>query len=82
MSARDLFVAGVVAYAAEGDKRKPWQTSASVKFINSDARMMTPPLALTDRSGPFLPHVPCSDPPRRRCGSGVAHLVRCCRRSG
>lgn len=40
VSARDLFIAGVVAYAAEGEKRKPWQTSAPVKFINSDPRMI------------------------------------------
>ena len=41
VSARDLFIAGVVAYAAEGEKRKPWQSSVSVKFINSDPRMIT-----------------------------------------
>jgi hypothetical protein len=37
---RDLFIAGVVAYAAEGSKKKPWQSSMSVKFINSDPRMV------------------------------------------
>lgn len=40
VSARDLFIAGVVAYAAEGEKRKPWQSSVPVKFINSDPRMI------------------------------------------
>jgi transposase len=37
---RDLFIAGVVAYAAEGAKKKPWQTSRSVMFTNSDPRMI------------------------------------------
>jgi hypothetical protein len=37
---RDLFVAGVVAYAAEGCKQKPWQTGTVSKFINSDPRMI------------------------------------------
>lgn len=40
LSERDLFIAGVVAYAAEGTKRKPWQTSMTVKFTNSDPRMI------------------------------------------
>lgn len=40
LSERDLFIAGVVAYAAEGTKRKPWQTSMLVKFTNSDPRMI------------------------------------------
>lgn len=37
---RDLFIAGVVAYAAEGSKQKPWQTGARTTFINSDPRMI------------------------------------------
>jgi hypothetical protein len=40
VSARDLFIAGVVAYAAEGEKRRPWQSSVPVKLINSDPRMI------------------------------------------
>jgi hypothetical protein len=40
LSERDLFLAGVVAYAAEGTKKKPWQTSMAVKFTNSDPRMI------------------------------------------
>jgi hypothetical protein len=40
MTERDLFVAGVVAYAAEGTKKKPWQSSTPVKFTNSDPRMI------------------------------------------
>jgi chorismate mutase len=35
-----LFAAGVVAYWAEGEKSKPWQPSAMVTFINSDAGMI------------------------------------------
>jgi hypothetical protein len=37
---RDLFIAGVVAYAAEGTKKKSWQRSRSVMFTNSDPRMI------------------------------------------
>lgn len=35
-----LFIAGVVAYWAEGAKAKPWQRSAPVSFINSDDHMI------------------------------------------
>jgi hypothetical protein len=37
---RDLFIAGVVAYAAEGAKQKAWHPSTSMKFANSDPRMI------------------------------------------
>jgi hypothetical protein len=37
---RDLFIAGVVAYAAEGAKKKPWQSSVVTQFTNSDPRMI------------------------------------------
>lgn len=40
LSGRDLFIAGVVAYAAEGSKQKPWQTSRTVSLTNSDPRMI------------------------------------------
>jgi hypothetical protein len=40
LTERDLFIAGVVAYAAEGTKRKPWQSSMTAKFTNSDPRMI------------------------------------------
>lgn len=36
----ELFVAGVVAYWAEGAKNKPWRTGQSVKFMNSDPRLI------------------------------------------
>jgi hypothetical protein len=36
----ELFVAGVVAYWAEGTKGKPWSRSPSVLFVNSDAGMI------------------------------------------
>jgi hypothetical protein len=36
LTARELFIAGVILYWAEGAKRKPWSTNISVKFINSD----------------------------------------------
>lgn len=36
----ELFLAGVVAYWAEGTKAKPWNLSSSVQFMNSDFRMI------------------------------------------
>lgn len=36
----ELFVAGVVAYWAEGSKNKPWRNSEAVSFMNSDAAMI------------------------------------------
>jgi transposase len=36
----ELFVAGVVAYWAEGAKSKPWMASTSVAFMNSDPGMV------------------------------------------
>jgi transposase len=36
----ELFVAGVVAYWAEGAKSKPWSASPSVMFMNSDPGMI------------------------------------------
>jgi transposase len=36
----ELFVAGVVAYWAEGAKGKPWSASPSVTFMNSDPGMI------------------------------------------
>ena len=40
LSHRELFVAGVVAYWAEGAKTKPWGRRAGVNFINSDPDMI------------------------------------------
>jgi hypothetical protein len=37
VSQRDLFVAGVALYAAEGSKQKPWHTGSPTVLINSDA---------------------------------------------
>jgi transcriptional regulator with XRE-family HTH domain len=36
----ELFVAGVVAYWAEGSKAKPWRQGEQVQFINSDPDMI------------------------------------------
>jgi hypothetical protein len=36
LSESELFVAGVVAYWAEGCKNKPWRTGQGVTFMNSD----------------------------------------------
>jgi DNA-binding transcriptional MerR regulator len=36
LSARELFIAGVILYWSEGAKQKPWRAASSVKFINSD----------------------------------------------
>ena len=40
LSEQELFVAGVVAYWAEGAKNKPWRTGQSVEFLNSDAGLV------------------------------------------
>jgi transposase len=40
LSHRELFVAGVVAYWAEGAKTKPWGKREGVDFINSDPDMV------------------------------------------
>jgi transcriptional regulator with XRE-family HTH domain len=40
MSESELFVAGVVAYWAEGSKNKPWRNGQSVKFMNSDPELI------------------------------------------
>jgi transcriptional regulator with XRE-family HTH domain len=37
---RDILIAGVVAYWAEGSKAKPWAPSRRVTFINSDPTMI------------------------------------------
>ncbi len=36
----ELFVAGVVAYWAEGTKNKPWRSGTAVKFMNSDPTLI------------------------------------------
>jgi transposase len=36
----ELFVAGLVAYWAEGAKNKPWRTGTRVSFLNSDPAMI------------------------------------------
>ena len=40
VSQSELFVAGVVAYWAEGTKNKPWRHGSAVKFINSDPNLI------------------------------------------
>lgn len=40
LSESELFVAGVVAYWAEGAKNKPWREGQSVKFMNSDPKLI------------------------------------------
>jgi len=40
LSESELFVAGVVAYWAEGTKNKPWRRSEAVKFMNSDPALI------------------------------------------
>ncbi|HEX6263298.1 MAG TPA: helix-turn-helix domain-containing protein, partial [Actinomycetota bacterium] len=48
LSERELFVAGVVAYWAEGAKTKPWGARSLVRFSNSDAGMIRLFLAWLD----------------------------------
>jgi hypothetical protein len=40
LSESELFVAGVVAYWAEGSKNKPWRHGQSVQLMNSDPAMI------------------------------------------
>lgn len=40
LSESELFVAGVVAYWAEGTKNKPWRHGTAVKFMNSDPALI------------------------------------------
>jgi hypothetical protein len=40
LSESELFVAGVVAYWAEGSKNKPWRHGQAVQFMNSDPAMI------------------------------------------
>jgi hypothetical protein len=40
LSESELFVAGVVAYWAEGTKNKPWRTGTKVRFMNSDPNLI------------------------------------------
>jgi len=47
----ELFVAGVAAYWAEGEKSKPWRTSERVTFINLDPSMILLFLAWLDLLG-------------------------------
>jgi hypothetical protein len=47
----ELFVAGVVAYWAEGAKAKPWRADEWFTFINSDPQMITLMLRWLDLVG-------------------------------
>ena len=51
LSNAELFVAGVVAYWAEGAKTKPWRTGEQVKFLNSDPNLVRLFLAWLDLIG-------------------------------
>ena len=51
LSANPLFVAGVVAYWAEGAKEKPWRRSSRVVFMNSDPDLIRLFLAWLDLVG-------------------------------
>jgi transcriptional regulator with XRE-family HTH domain len=48
---RDLFVAGVALYWAEGAKAKPWRRGGSVDFINSDVDVLRTFLSWLDLLG-------------------------------
>ena len=48
---RDLFIAGVALYWAEGVKDKPWRRSGRVTFINSDHTVVGVFLAWLDQVG-------------------------------
>ncbi len=40
LSESELFVAGVIAYWAEGTKNKPWRSGELVRFMNSDPELV------------------------------------------
>lgn len=48
---RELFIAGIVAYWAEGTKAKPWRPTPTVTFVNSDPKMIRLFLAWLDLIG-------------------------------
>ena len=50
-SDRDLFIAGIVLYWAEGSKDKPWRRSGRVALINSDPSVLSIFLAWLDLLG-------------------------------
>jgi transcriptional regulator with XRE-family HTH domain len=50
-SERDLFVAGVALYWAEGAKAKPWRRGGSVDLINSDVDVLRTYLSWLDLLG-------------------------------
>ena len=50
-SDRDLFVAGLALYWAEGAKAKPWRRGSGVDFINSDVDVLRTFLAWLDLLG-------------------------------
>jgi transcriptional regulator with XRE-family HTH domain len=50
-SVRDLFVAGVALYWAEGAKAKPWRRGGSVDFVNSDVDVLRTFLSWLDLLG-------------------------------
>ncbi len=51
LSDRELFLAGVVLYWAEGAKDKPWDRRESLKFINSDPNVIALYLKWLDLQG-------------------------------
>ena len=50
-SERDLFIAGIALYWAEGAKAKPWRRGSGVDFINSDVDVLRTFLAWLDLLG-------------------------------
>jgi len=78
LSESELFVAGVIAYWAEGAKNKPWRSGQGVAFVNSDPgliRLFLRWLTLVGVNFERL-RVQAHDPRVGRRGRVVAPLVR------
>jgi hypothetical protein len=51
LTAREIIIAGAIAYWCEGAKSKPYRTSEQVRFINSDPGLIRFFLAFTEQAG-------------------------------
>jgi hypothetical protein len=51
LTAREIIIAGAIAYWREGAKSKPWRTSELVRFINSDPALINFFLNFLERAG-------------------------------
>jgi hypothetical protein len=69
----ELFVAGVVAYWAEGSKAKPWRPGEQVEFCNSDPTMIVLFLRWLELIGVTRDRLVCTLMIHETADVGVAH---------